>query len=107
MERLGVALFFIILGCGVAGWFVSYVFYRHLRNHHRKVWTDLGSPTLFFNASMKNQASVGRFLWGNHYKRLDDRYIHRLALTMKVLGVIIVVLFLLAVVLTLRKGSAI
>lgn len=107
MHNLGLTLFLVLVACGIAGWLISYLFYRRLRTYHRRVWTELGSPTLFYNASMKNQASVARFLWGNHYKKLEDRYLHNLALALRILGLVAIGLFLLAVVLTLIKGSPI
>ena len=51
---------------------IMMVFYRKLRTRHPEVWASLGSPTLFYSASVRNQRAVSRFIWRGEYRKLKD-----------------------------------
>jgi hypothetical protein len=54
-------------------WFgaVTWLF-RHLRNHHQATYESIGSPTLFWNNSPRNNWLFVKFLFGSRWKSLDD-----------------------------------
>ena len=43
-----------------------------LRNNHNEKWVALGSPTLFFNNSIRNNFLVLRFIWSDQAVALGD-----------------------------------
>jgi hypothetical protein len=54
-------------------WFgaVTWLF-RRLRNEHPRTYEALGSPTLFWNNSARNNWLFAKFLCGSQWKSLDD-----------------------------------
>jgi hypothetical protein len=46
--------------------------FRRLRNNHRALYESLGSPTLFWNNSPRNNWLLAKFLFGSRWKSLDD-----------------------------------
>jgi hypothetical protein len=46
--------------------------FRRLRNNHEAQYESLGSPTLFWNNSLRNQWLLAKFLFGSQWKSLND-----------------------------------
>jgi hypothetical protein len=57
----------------VVVWFavVTWLF-RRLRNDHPATYESIGSPTLFWNNSPRNNWLFAKFLFGAQWKSLDD-----------------------------------
>lgn len=57
-----------VLGFALQAWML-----RLMRKRHGDVWEKLGSPTLFFNASIKRDFVIQRYLKRKEYDLLDDQ----------------------------------
>jgi hypothetical protein len=64
---------FAVLFAMVAVWFVliSWLF-RRLRDHHASTYEAMGSPSLFWNNSMRNNWLFMKFLFGSQWRELGD-----------------------------------
>lgn len=94
-ELVGIAVAILV----AAAFALSAWLYRRLRTLHRETWTALGEPSLLWNASMRNQQRVTRFLWRNRYRELGDPALDRVAAAAKALTVVMIVLVVIAFVL--------
>ncbi|MDE2196124.1 MAG: hypothetical protein KGJ56_02910 [Gammaproteobacteria bacterium] len=45
---------------------------KQLKEKYQSVWNSLGSPTLFWNSSPKNQIATIGFVYKGKYKQLND-----------------------------------
>jgi hypothetical protein len=48
-----------------------------LEKHHREIWVQLGSPTVFANNSLRNALLSLRFLYRHEYRTIDDPILRR------------------------------
>ena len=67
-----------------------------LRQSHREIWKELGSPSLAQNNSFENGVATLRFIWGRGHRRLNDPALGQLVRTERMLQVIQGVVLLLA-----------
>ena len=76
-------LIFSVLGVyslvGLGGLAMDRKFFAHLRDHHRSVWEQLGSPTLLSMAYLGPHLTVRRFVREKRYLALGDPELNRLA----------------------------
>jgi hypothetical protein len=69
---------FGVLFAMVAVWFIlcSWLFHR-LRVLHHSTYEAMGSPSLFWNNSLRNNWLFLKFLLSSHWRELDDSAISR------------------------------
>ena len=79
----------VVLHLAVAGYLLV-----HLKRTHPVVWVELGSPSLFWNNSIRNNWLSTKFLWSARHRQLQDETLSRLVWADRVLSVIAAVLFL-------------
>jgi hypothetical protein len=86
-------------------WFgaVTWLF-RRLRNDHPTTYESLGSPTLFWNNSPRNNWLFAKFLFGSQWKSLDDPGLNIACPLMRAFLCVYVVGFLILLVAFIRLG---
>jgi hypothetical protein len=72
---------------------VSWLF-RRLRSHHPLAYERIGSPSLIWNNSMRNQWLLWTFLWSSRSRELGDSAVVNVVRFMRIFFVCFVVLFL-------------
>ena len=79
----------------IAVWFVlcSWLF-RRLRERHASTYEAIGSPTLFWNNSIRNGWLSMKFLLGGHWRSLGDSKLATVCSFMRVFFVLYLLLFL-------------
>ncbi len=85
--------FLVLLVLCLIGIVSAYLILIRLKKEHPKKWSEIGSPTLFYNNSIENNLKVTRFMWRNEYRELNDPYLNRMIASQKILFIIYVVLF--------------
>lgn len=102
LPRAAIPLLGMLLAI-VAIWFllVSRLFHR-LRDRHRSTYEGMGSPTIFWNNSLRNQWLFLKFLLTSQWRELNDPAISRTVPLLRVWLVVYTVLFLVLVVIVLR-----
>ncbi len=84
----------LILMTMAAIWFPTlFWFFRRLRIQHPSVYESIGSPSLFWNNSMRNNWLFFKFLWSSRVKELNDLALTRSAVFMRIWLVIYTALF--------------
>jgi hypothetical protein len=88
------AVLFSTLMAMVFVWFalILWTFHR-LRTKHSETYEAIGSPSLFWNNSMRNNWLFLKFMYGGGWKMLDDRPLARVIRIMQVLLIAYVVVF--------------
>jgi hypothetical protein len=101
--RAAIPLFGLLLVM-VAIWFllVSRLFHR-LRDCHHSTYMAMGSPTLFWNNSLRNQWLFLKFLLASQWRDLNDPLISRIVPFLRVWLVVYPVLFMALVILVFRS----
>jgi hypothetical protein len=86
---------FAVLFAMVLVWFVliSWLF-RRLREHHASTYEAMGSPSLFWNNSMRNNWLFMKFLFGSQWRELGDPAVTNACRFMRVFLVAYLALFL-------------
>ncbi len=51
---------------------------NYLKNAHRKIWTDLGSPSIILNNSIRNGLLTLGFMFGSKYRNLNDPKLNKI-----------------------------
>lgn len=86
---------FIVLMAMAIIWFPLIVWvFRRLRIQHAAIYEELGSPTLIWNNSMRNQWLFFKFLFQGHWKSLGDQPLSKAAGFMRVWLVLYMVGFI-------------
>jgi hypothetical protein len=86
---------FVKLATMVVVWFVlaSWLF-RRLREQHASTYVEIGSPSLFWNNSMRNNWLFLKFLFGSKWRQLSDLAVSNVCRFMRVFIVVYFLLFL-------------
>jgi hypothetical protein len=80
-------------------WFPTVIWvFRRLRKQHPARYEQLGSPSLIWNNSMRNQWHFFKFAFSGQHRELEDPALTRAVLFMRVWFIIYVALFLTLVV---------
>lgn len=88
------AVLFSLLMAMVVVWFGLILWtFRRLRTKHPETYEAIGSPSLFWNNSMRNNWMFLKFLYGSEWLRLSDRPLSLVARMMQVLLVAYIVVF--------------
>lgn len=72
-------LFFYIIFIGLMLWLFQYKFFLFLKEKYPTLWNELGSPTLFFNKSIKNSIETFKFLKRKEYLKINDPNLTKLS----------------------------
>ena len=76
-------------------WFVTISWFFHrLRTRHPSTYEAIGSPSLFWNNSMRNNWLFWKFLWSSRIHELDDPVAVRVSVFMRIWIVSYLILFL-------------
>jgi len=67
---------------------------RRLKQRHAEIWNELGSPTLFWNNSIRNGFLVSGFIIRRRYARLRDRTLALLGDIVLVLSLVLLTIFI-------------
>jgi hypothetical protein len=70
------------------------VLFGYLKRNHTIAWEKLGSPSLFWNNSPRNNVLFLRFLLRRDYEKLNDATLTRMAVVTASLGGLALALFL-------------
>jgi hypothetical protein len=90
-----VELLFGLLLVMVAIWFALILWlFKRLRLRHPSVFESLGSPSLFWNNSPRNNLRFLGFLFGSEPRQLQDQTIVRVCVFMRVFLAAYVILFI-------------
>jgi hypothetical protein len=93
---------FAILIAMVATWFALIIWlFRRLRTRHTAVFESLGSPSLFWNNSMRNNWLFLKFLFSSAPHGLSDATLSRVCGFMQVFFAVYLALFVVLIVVTL------
>ena len=88
------SLILTILGISCAiGLTLGISFLLYLKHKHRSIWEELGSPSLIYNNSFKNNIAVMKYLWKKIYKKTNDITLHRLGGAIQYFFIFYVTLF--------------
>jgi hypothetical protein len=80
-------------------WFVLILWvFKRLRRRHPSVFESLGSPSLFWNNSPRNNFLFLRFLFGSEPRQLRDETLVRVCVFMRILIAAYLMLFFLLLV---------
>ena len=88
-----ILLVMVLIWFGAVTWL-----FRRLRNHHQATYESLGSPTLFWNNSPRNNWLFAKFLFGSQWKLLDDPILNIVCPLMRVFLCVYLVAFLILLV---------
>lgn len=88
------ATWFGSLCLSVLVWFVvASRLFRLLRSDHPNAYEALGSPSLFYNNSIRHSWLGLKFLFSGAYRELDDRRVTKICNFMRVFFVVYTILF--------------
>jgi hypothetical protein len=97
-----VAMFpMVFLWLGLCWWV-----FRRPKTQHSATFRALGSPSLFWNNSLRTGWSFMRFLYRSEWKDLDDPILSRVCQFMSVLFVLYVLLFMSPLAFALISGPS-
>jgi hypothetical protein len=86
--------FFAVLLPMVAVWFVLLSwFFRRLRSRHAATYAALGSPTLFWNNSPRNNWLFLKFIFSSRWRELGDPAVANAVRFMRIFLVVYFLLF--------------
>jgi len=89
-----IVLFFTLIAMGIA-WFPTVIWaFRRLRTKHPAKYEQLGSPTLIWNNSMRNQWHFFKFVFSGQHRELADIALSRAIVFMRFWLIIYTALFL-------------
>ncbi|HEV3298548.1 MAG TPA: hypothetical protein VG055_02865 [Planctomycetaceae bacterium] len=88
-----ILLVMVLIWFGAVTWL-----FRRLRNHHQATYESLGSPTLFWNNSPRNNWLFAKFLFGSQWKLLDDPVLNIVCPLMRAFLCVYLVAFLILLV---------
>ena len=96
---------FALLMAMVATWFVliSWLF-RRLRERHASTYEAMGSPTLFWNNSIRNNWLFMKFLFSSEWRGLRDPAVANVCRFMRIFIVVYFLFFLGFVAFTFHNG---
>jgi hypothetical protein len=95
MIEVALPFFFGLMLAMVIVWFVLIRrLFNLLRNDHPMAYEKLGSPTLFYNNSIKNNSLFLRFLLRKEFESLNDPTLSNLCRIMRLYLAVYLVLFL-------------
>jgi hypothetical protein len=80
---------------------LTFWMFRRLREKHALTYETIGSPTLFWNNSPRNQWLLVKFIFGTQWQELDDSAVARVCRFMRVFLIFYVAGFLAIVVMML------
>jgi hypothetical protein len=69
-------------------------FFRYLRNRHPSTYAAIGSPSLFWNNSMRSQWLFMRFVCTSQWRELDDSVVSKSVRGIRIFFVLYVLGFL-------------
>jgi hypothetical protein len=89
-----VALLALLMVMAVT-WLVilSWLFGR-LRTRHPSTYESIGSPSIFWNNSVRNNWLLWKFLWSSHSRKVDDSAIARIIYVMRIFFVCYIIVFI-------------
>ena len=88
-----------MLVCAVFGWFyLCHRLFTQLSSKHPKAYEAIGKPILIMNNNVSNNILFMKFLYGRHWRNLNDPGIEKLAGFMFVYSIIYLFGLVLAVV---------
>ena len=67
----------LLLGMFALYMFAIWRLQTFLREHHRKLWGNLGSPEVMWNNTIQNGSSLSRFIWERQYATVGDMELER------------------------------
>jgi hypothetical protein len=92
------SVLFTILLAMVLVWFATVLWmFRRLRTRHLDVYEALGSPSLFWNNSPRNNVQFLKFIFSSRSRHLGDSTVANVVLFMRVFCVAYVAAFLLLI----------
>jgi hypothetical protein len=95
LTTMSTLLLIMLFGLGLAAWGLNGAFIRRLAVRHPSVWEELGSPSMFWNASPKASSALSALIWSTRYRELEDPQLNRLGNTLRA-GTILILVVLLA-----------
>jgi hypothetical protein len=79
--------------------------FRRLRRYHSATYESVGSPTLFWNNSPRNNVLFMRFLFGLRWRQLPDPLLVTVCWLMLAFFCVYMILFLCLIALFFRDGA--
>lgn len=94
LEAFYISLFAILFAMAPVWWvLISWVF-RRLREKHTLTYEAIGSPTLFWNNSPRNNWLFLKFIFGARWQELDDTALIKVSRIVRVFSVVYMLGFL-------------
>jgi hypothetical protein len=87
-QLIAVGIVVIMAISGLSSFILSGRVLALMRERHRDVWKNLGSPTMFLNNSIGNGVRLWLFNVRGGYKRLNDPQLTRLARWMNATSIV-------------------
>lgn len=88
------SLFILILILFIFGIFLTHRFIKELKNNHQEVWKSLGSPTMFLNNSIYNNAKFFDFVVRKRYLTTDDQKLIKLGKILRTYSIFYLIIFI-------------
>jgi hypothetical protein len=101
--NVSIALFFTLFGMAFVWFALVFWFFRRLRLRHPAAYEAIGSPTLFWNNSMRNNWLFLKFLYTSSWRTLADPGLSFAARLMQVWTVVYILGFAVLLILFLRE----
>jgi hypothetical protein len=93
-ERIAIAWFGILFAMAVIWLGLIFWMFRRLRVRHVATYEAIGSPSLFWNNSMRNNWLFIKFLFQGQWRSLDDAQLAGVARFMQVMFVVYIAGFI-------------
>ena len=87
-------LFLVLVGLFVLGVGINWFTLNYLKKTYPQKWLELGSPSLFWNNSIRNNIRALRFEWSDEHKALKDKFLDKMIRLEKILSMIYFVVFI-------------
>ena len=103
IPTITLTVFFALFGMAFVWFGLCFWFFRRLRLRHPEAYESIGSPSLFWNSSPKNNWLFLKFLYTSSWRTLADATLSRVARLMQVWTVLYILGFALLIVLFFRE----
>lgn len=99
LEAFYISLFAILFAMAPMLWGLISWLFRRLRENHTPTYEAIGSPTLFWNNSPRNNWLFLKFIFGARWQELDDSALTKVSRIVRVFSVVYMLGFLSLIVL--------
>lgn len=79
---MAIVIWAIVAGLMLVWFYLCHKLFNLLKQSHPSVYETLGNPSLLSNSTLANNVSLIKFLFGRHWRELDDPSLSKLGQSM-------------------------